>query len=143
MLKNGRIGQMSRWLSDFSMSKIMKSKSSSTFVSDYLMIRYVFNQIRARKERKQFKDFGFKIVDFLLSKDGKIQYAQWLHPAEFRNHPGNAGNVVTQETVDFYSQLVKQGDTVIDIGAHEGDTTVPMALAVGKSMGSASLQTNP
>src|SRR5882762_5760670 len=99
----------------------------------YRMIHYVFNTIRARRQRKQFKEFGFKIADFELSKEGKIQYAQWLHPAEFSNHPGHAGNVVTQETVDFYRQLVKQGDTVIDIGAHEGDTIVPMALAVGKA----------
>ena len=107
------------------------------------MINYVLNKLRARKERKQFKEFGFKIVDFLLSKEGKIQYAQWLHPAEFSNHPGNFGNVVTQENVDFYRKLVKQGDIVIDIGAHEGDTTVPMALAVGKTGLALALEPNP
>lgn len=107
------------------------------------MINYVLNKIRARRENKQFKEFGFKIVDFHLPKEGKIQYAQWLHPAEFSNHPGNAGNIVTQETVDFYRQLVKLGDTVIDIGAHEGDTIVPMALAVGKTGVAFALEPNP
>jgi FkbM family methyltransferase len=107
------------------------------------MINYFLNKIRARRQKKQFKEFGFKIADFELSKEGKIQYAQWLHPAEFSNHPGHAGNVVTQETVDFYRQLVKQGDTVIDIGAHEGDTIVPMALAVGKAGLALALEPNP
>jgi FkbM family methyltransferase len=107
------------------------------------MIRYILNRLQAGKEKKQFKDFGFKIVDFELSREGKIQYAQWLHPAEFSNHPGHSGNVVTQETVDFYRQLVQPGDAIIDIGAHEGDTIVPMALAVGKSGLALAWEPNP
>ena len=107
------------------------------------MINYVLSKIGAKKERRQFKEFGFKIVDFQLSEEGKIQYAQWLHPAEFINHPGESGNVVTQENVDFYKQFVKKGDVVIDIGAHEGDTTVPMALAVGKTGLALALEPNP
>jgi FkbM family methyltransferase len=107
------------------------------------MINYLLSKIRARRTRKQFKEFGFKIVDFHLSNEGKIHYAQWLHPAEFSNHPGNAGNVVTQESVDFYRHLVQDGDMVIDVGAHEGDTIVPMALAVGKAGVALALEPNP
>ncbi len=107
------------------------------------MFQYILSKLRTRRERKRFKEFGFKIADFQLSKEGKVQYAQWLHPAEFSNHPGNAGNVVTQESVDFYRQLVRQGDTVVDIGAHEGDTIVPMALAVGTSGIALALEPNP
>jgi len=107
------------------------------------MINYFLKKLGARKERKQFKEFGFKIADFQLSKEGRIRYAQWLHPAEFSNHPGNSGNVVTQETVDFYRQLVKEGDMVVDVGAHEGDTIMPMALAIGRAGLALALEPNP
>jgi FkbM family methyltransferase len=107
------------------------------------MFNFILGKIRTRKQKRQFKEFGFKIVDFQLPKQGKIQYAQWLHPAEFINHAGHAGNVVTQENVDFYKQFVKEGDLVIDIGAHEGDTTMPMALAVGKTGLTLALEPNP
>ena len=93
----------------------------------------IFNIFRKKKE---FKSYEFQVVQFNLSKDGPVQYAQWLHPGEF-------GNEVKQETVNFYRRYVKEGDFVIDIGANEGDTTVPMAIAAGKQGLTLALEPNP
>jgi FkbM family methyltransferase len=35
--------------------------------------------------------------------------------------------------VDFYQRFLTKGAVAIDIGAHTGDTTVPMALAAGNT----------
>lgn len=107
------------------------------------MISYIRQKIKEWKEKGKFHEHDFLTVDFELPREGKIRYAQWLHPNEFVNHPGGSGNVVTQQNVDFYRQFVKEGDLVIDIGAHEGDTTMPMALAVGKTGTTIALEPNP
>jgi FkbM family methyltransferase len=70
------------------------------------------------------KTYGFEIRGFELPKDGTIEYAQWLHPRE-------TGKAITQASVDALREFLKPGDVAIDIGAHTGDTTLPMALAVG------------
>ncbi len=57
---------------------------------------------------------------------GEVEYAQWLHPSDQPKQ-------VTTANVRFYQQLARPGSMIIDIGAHTGDTSVPMALAVGKS----------
>ena len=93
----------------------------------------LFNIFRKKKE---FKSYEFQVVEFNLPKDGLVQYAQWLHPGEF-------GNEVKQETVNFYRRYVKEGDFVIDIGANEGDTTVPMAIVAGKKGLTLALEPNP
>ncbi len=88
------------------------------------------------KKRKPFKEYKFKETTFNLKDEGAIQYAQWLHPGEF-------GNQVTQEHVDFFKHYIKKGDFVVDIGANEGDTTVPMALAAGIEGTTLGLEPNP
>lgn len=81
---------------------------------------------RARKELKRtFKEYGFKIKQFQIEGLGEVEYAQWLHPFE-------GPKEVNAEQINFYKKLAKPGECIIDIGAHTGDTTVPMALAVGK-----------
>jgi len=100
------------------------------------MINYILNKFRERKEKKTFKEYEFKTVTFHLAEEGPVQYAQWLHPGEF-------GNEVTQENVNFYKQLIKKGDFIIDVGANEGDTTVPMALAAGNEGTTLAFEPNP
>ncbi|MDZ4716422.1 MAG: FkbM family methyltransferase [Cytophagales bacterium] len=97
------------------------------------MFENLLNKLRRKKE---FKPYEFRMVEFDLEQDGKIEYAQWLHP-------GESGNTITQAHVDFYRQFVKPGDLVIDIGANEGDTSVPMALAAGKEGLTLALEPNP
>jgi FkbM family methyltransferase len=71
------------------------------------------------------KHYGFEIKTFDLKNDGRIQYAQWLHPRE-------RAKVIRQESVDELRKFVHEGDVAIDIGAHTGDSTIPIALAAGK-----------
>jgi FkbM family methyltransferase len=71
------------------------------------------------------KTYGFKIKSFDLPVDGTIEYAQWLHPRDL-------GTKITQESVDAIRKFLSPGDVAIDIGAHSGDSTIPIALAVGK-----------
>ncbi len=100
------------------------------------MINYIINKLRERKERKAFKEYEFKTVTFNLQDEGPVQYAQWLHPGEF-------GNKVNQDNVNFYKQFIKKGDLIIDVGANEGDTTVPMALAAGSEGTRLAFEPNP
>jgi FkbM family methyltransferase len=72
------------------------------------------------------KTYGHKIKRFDLSGDGNIEYAQWLHPHETEKE-------ITQQSLDELRKFLSPGDVAIDIGAHTGDSTVPIALAVGKT----------
>jgi FkbM family methyltransferase len=72
------------------------------------------------------KTYGFKVKSFDLPEDGTIEYAQWLHPKD-------RGTEIKQSTVDALRKFLSPGDVAIDIGAHSGDSTIPIALAVGKS----------
>ena len=91
---------------------------------------------KLRKYRNEFREYGFQIRTFHLSKDGTIEYAQWLHPSE-------RPVVIHQDTIDSIRNFVNEGDTVIDIGAHSGDTTIPMAIAAGASGCTLALEPNP
>ena len=86
--------------------------------------------------KKEFVKYGQSVAEFDLAEEGKIKFAQWLHPNESPVH-------IDQSTVDFYKQFVKKGSLVIDIGTHTGDTTVPMAIAAGPQGLTLGLEPNP
>jgi FkbM family methyltransferase len=71
------------------------------------------------------KSYGFEIRTFDLPTDGTVEYAQWLHPHETKKQ-------ITQSSVDGLRAFLSPGDVAIDIGAHTGDSTIPIALATGK-----------
>jgi FkbM family methyltransferase len=71
------------------------------------------------------KSYGFEIRSFDLPTDGHVDYAQWLHPHETKKE-------ITQSSVDALRKFLSAGDVAIDIGAHTGDSTIPIALAAGK-----------
>jgi FkbM family methyltransferase len=71
------------------------------------------------------KTYGYKLKSFDLPTDGTIEYAQWLHPNE-------AEKDITQPSIDALRKFLSPGDVAIDIGAHTGDSTIPIALATGK-----------
>lgn len=74
--------------------------------------------------KPEVKTFGFEIRSYDLPKEGRVEFAQWLHPREFKPE-------FTQEMVDELRKFLSSGDVAIDIGAYTGDSTLPIALAVG------------
>jgi FkbM family methyltransferase len=82
-----------------------------------------------RRQPVPFAEWGWKVNEYRLPTDGLVQYAQWLHP---HMNPHETPFVVQQAEVDALRQWIGPGDFAIDIGAHCGDTAVPMALAAGK-----------
>ena len=99
-------------------------------------MNFIKKKIEKIKSKRSLHEYGFRIKQFDISHIGMVEYAQWLHPYEHEKY-------VTTENLDFYKQFVKQGDLVIDIGAHVGDTTVPMAVCVGKEGIVLALEPNP
>lgn len=89
------------------------------------MINFIKRKLEKQKQKSTFKEYGYEIKDYEIDHIGKIQYAQWLHPFE-------KAKDFTYDHVFFYKKLCQKGDMIVDIGAHTGDTTVPMSLAVGK-----------
>ena len=71
------------------------------------------------------KSYGFEVKPVHLAADGDIEIAQWLHPRDM-------GTSLQQSSVDAIRQFLSRGDVAVDIGAHSGDSTIPMALAAGK-----------
>lgn len=69
--------------------------------------------------------------------EGEGIYAHWLHP-KVKKKTKTIINAVFD-----YQRILKTGDFCIDIGAQTGDTTLPMALAVGKEGCVLALEPNP
>ena len=74
--------------------------------------------------RKREVTYGFEIEEFALEKEGEVAFAQWKHPK-------NGRTTFDHASVDALRQYIAPGSTVIDIGAHAGDTSVLFALATG------------
>ena len=82
------------------------------------------------------RTYGSLVATYDLPRDGRIEVAEWLHPSARRGPP-------SQEWVDQLRRFLQAGDVAIDIGAQTGDTTVPIALAVGVSGLVLALEPNP
>lgn len=82
------------------------------------------------------RTYGWEVRTFTLARDGQVEYAQWLHPRE-------TAKPVRQDVVDELRTFLRPGDVAIDIGAHTGDSTIPMALAVGPEGRVIALEPNP
>lgn len=76
--------------------------------------------------RPPTREYQFAIERYELEGIGPVDYAQWLHPGALR-----WGTRPRIEEVERLRRWVRPGDVVIDIGAHTGDTTLPLALAAG------------
>ena len=100
------------------------------------MIRYIKKKKEKHRIKRTFKEYGHTIKKFNLPLEGQVAYAQWLNPLERPKE-------ITQSQVNFYNRFVKKGTFAIDIGAHTGDTTIPMALAAGAKGLVLALDPNP
>lgn len=76
--------------------------------------------------RPPAREYQFEIRQYPLDGVGTVDYAQWLHPAAVR---WNAGPDATE--LAGVRRWVRPGDVVLDVGAHAGDSTLPLALAAG------------
>lgn len=82
------------------------------------------------------KRYPYEIIKYDLGKLGVVRYPQWKHPRE-------STKLMTAELVDAYREYIHEGDFCIDIGAHSGDTALPMAVAAGLSGCVLALEPNP
>ena len=88
-------------------------------------MNFIQRKLEKIRSKRSLHEYGWAIKQFNVPPFGVIEYAQWLHPFDKEKH-------VTKEMLDFYKQFISEGDLVIDIGAHTGDTTVPMSVCAGK-----------
>jgi len=86
--------------------------------------------------RSKAKRYLYTINRFDLKDGIQVNYAQWMHPAESQK-------VISQDQIDSFREFLTEGDFCIDIGAHTGDSTLPMAIAVGSSGFTLALEPNP
>lgn len=82
------------------------------------------------------RTYGMEIQTHELPREGRIEVAQWLKPKAHQMLP-------TQAEVDRHRAFLKPGDVAIDVGAHMGDTALPIALAVGATGAVFALEPNP
>jgi FkbM family methyltransferase len=82
------------------------------------------------------RTYGTEVVTVDLPGEGPVRLARWRHPRE-------TPKTVDQAVVDHLRTFLAPGDVVIDVGAHTGDTTVPLALAVGPGGLVLALEPNP
>ena len=82
------------------------------------------------------KEFGHVVVSVPLARFGTVQFARWLHP-------GETPKTISDTEIAQLSTFLQPGDVAIDIGAHTGDSTMPMALVVGASGHVFALEPNP
>jgi len=68
--------------------------------------------------------YGHSTETVELARDGSVKFALWRNPRF-------TGFEILQSEIDELRTFISDGDVAIDIGAHCGDTTLPMALACG------------
>jgi FkbM family methyltransferase len=86
--------------------------------------------------RPRTREYTFDLDHFDLPREGRVDFALWRHPKQQRGE-------LTQADVDGLRAYLPAGHVGIDIGAHTGDTTLPMALAAGPSGAVFALEPNP
>ena len=80
--------------------------------------------------------YGYDVITCDSAADGAVEYARWQHPRD-------QGRALKLEEVSVLRRFLKPGDGAVDIGSHTGDSTIPIALAVGKEGCVLALEPNP
>lgn len=89
-----------------------------------------------RRPHVPFAAWGTEVRRYELPADGVVEFAQWLHPCV-------SEQPIEQAEIDGLRQFIRPGDFVIDVGAHTGDSTIPLALACGSTGRVLALEPNP
>jgi len=84
--------------------------------------------------------YGFTTRSVELGDERQITVADWQHP---RLSDGRDPYASMPKLVQEHRQIISDGDFCIDIGAHVGDTALPMAIAAGTSGCVLALEPNP
>jgi FkbM family methyltransferase len=100
------------------------------------MLSYIRQSLRRKFARRFTREYPPIVNTFRLRNEGVVEFANWDNPLAPQTE-------ITEGMVDFFRMFVNEGDLVIDIGANVGDTTVPMALAVGPSGMALGFEPNP
>ena len=82
------------------------------------------------------REYGHEILTFPVPGAGDVRLARWLYP-------GETPKSITPASVDALRSFLHEGDVAVDIGAHTGDSTLPIALAVGPTGTVFALEPNP
>ena len=82
------------------------------------------------------REYPSEVTTIHLPRDGDIAFARWTHP-------GERPKTITQAGVDALRRVLRPGDIAIDVGAHTGDSTMPIALAVGAAGAVFAFEPNP
>lgn len=86
--------------------------------------------------RGRSRRYLYRVAEHVLQNGAVVKYAQWLHPTE-------SSKRVTVDLILAYQEILRPGDFCIDIGAHTGDSTLPMAIAAGLTGFTLAVEPNP
>jgi hypothetical protein len=86
--------------------------------------------------RPRVKVYGHCIQVIDLPKDGRVEFARWLTPK-------SRDLSLRQAEIDELRTFLREGDLAIDVGAQVGDSTLPIALACGRSGAVIAFEPNP
>ncbi len=85
--------------------------------------------------KPNYRFFGHHI-QYLNVENEKIEFANWLAPK-------SAPLCIPDSEMEELRTFINEGDLAIDVGAHIGDSTLPIALACGKSGAVIAFEPNP
>ncbi len=80
--------------------------------------------------------YGFEVETHEIDEVGEVAVARWLHPRAYSAVPD-------PQYIRNLRRFLHEGDVAIDVGAHIGDSTLPIALAVGRSGVVLAFEPNP
>jgi FkbM family methyltransferase len=85
--------------------------------------------------KPNYQFYGHEIDEINVDST-KIEFANWLAPKSKKL-------VIEQNEVDELRQFLSDGDIAIDVGAHIGDSSLPIALACGRNGAVFAFEPNP
>ncbi|MCU0417479.1 MAG: FkbM family methyltransferase [Cytophagaceae bacterium] len=100
------------------------------------MINYIISSIKRKLARRITKKYSTRVDTFNLTEYKDVKFVNWENPLV-------EPVTLSQNTLDFFKQYIKEGDVVVDIGANIGHMSTVMSLIAGKSGVTLSFDPNP